>query len=75
MAETGSSMVAAEKIRHALHEKRLSQRALARRTGMSVQRLHRRMKGETPFRLEELTEVAEVLEMPVSALMGEEETG
>ena len=58
--------VAAEMKRH-----RLSQAGLAQHLGISQAAVSSRLRGVTPWRVDELRVVADVLNVPMSALLGE----
>lgn len=73
MTANVSSELVAQKVRRALIERGLSQRGLARQTRIPIQRLNRRLCGETPFKIDEITEIAEALQMPVAELLEEED--
>jgi transcriptional regulator with XRE-family HTH domain len=60
------------RIQAKLRARRCTRRTLASRIGMSEWALGRRMLGRVPFRTPELREVAEVLDVPLSELLGEE---
>jgi transcriptional regulator with XRE-family HTH domain len=59
----------AGEIRAEMARRRLSGRELARRTGKSAPYWSRRMTGEVAFDLDDLEEVAGLLDVPVSRLL------
>lgn len=59
-------------VRAEMARKRLSQSALAERLNLTQQMLSRRISGQLAFRVDELHEIAAVLGVPVSDLIGEE---
>lgn len=59
-------------VRAEMARRNLSQKDLAERLAMSQSGLSYRLAGKTVFDIDELTRVAEVLEVPVSALLAEQ---
>jgi len=49
-----------------------TQTTLAELIGMTQQAFSRRMTGQTPFTLDELGRIASALDVPLSALVGDE---
>jgi len=49
-----------------------SRQPLAELLGVSRMGIHRRLSGETPFRADELSKIAEHIGVPISRLLGEE---
>lgn len=66
---------AAEELRAVLARRRMSGAELARRTGMKQPYLSRRMTGEVPFDLDDLEIIARELEVSVTQLLADAETG
>lgn len=62
-------MRVAEEIRAAMARRRISQSALAGAIGRSQSGVSRRLKGETPFDVNELVAIARVLDVPVAQLL------
>lgn len=59
----------AAKVRARLSERRMSQRALARRLSRGEVYVSRRLRGEVPFSAVELAHVAQILDVPVERLL------
>lgn len=51
--------------------RRVGQEEIAARLGLSQASVSRRIRGVTPFELDELPQVADLLDLPVSALIGD----
>nr|WP_146177648.1 helix-turn-helix transcriptional regulator [Sphaerisporangium cinnabarinum] len=68
VATSPTSSVAAQ-VRAELARHRVSGRELARQTGLDPQYWWRRLSGKTPLNVEDLVQVAAVLNVPVSALV------
>ncbi|WP_372457193.1 helix-turn-helix domain-containing protein [Mycobacterium intracellulare] len=68
LAERVGANVRAEMARH-----KVSQVALAEQLDMAQQALSRRISGQTAFKVDELHRVAEILGVPTSVLMGDEQ--
>lgn len=64
--------IAADVIRVELARKRANQGQLAELLGLSQPAIHRRMSGKVPWRISELTQVAEYLGVTVSALLADD---
>ncbi|MGR6523868.1 helix-turn-helix domain-containing protein [Rhodococcus erythropolis] len=69
--KTSPSQLIAQNVRAEAARHRVSQRVLAHKLGMRQQSLSQRLLGRVSFRAEELEVIAQVFDMPVSALMGE----
>lgn len=67
MEQTPTQRVA-EQIRAILGRRQLSRRWLAREVDMPVTSMNRRLRGDQPFTVDELTAVARVLEVPTTSL-------
>lgn len=59
-------------VRAEMARRKLSQTALAERLNVTQQKLSRCISGQQAFRVDELHEVAEALDISVSELIGEE---
>jgi transcriptional regulator with XRE-family HTH domain len=59
-------------VRAELARQRRSQRELQQHLGISRVTLYRRLSGESPFDVDELRKIAELLHVSVSDLLGEE---
>lgn len=66
--DTAARRIAGE-VRAEMFRQRVSQRELARRTGLLQQRLSRRLTGDVEFRASELETIAEALDVPVSRFL------
>lgn len=62
----------AEEIRVLLARRKMSGAELARRTGITQSTMSRRMTGETPFDMDDLEAIAEVLQIDVTDLIPRE---
>lgn len=62
-AETG------ENVRAEMARRRVTQMALARQIGLSQSAVSARLKGKTPFDINELCLIASVLDVPLAALL------
>lgn len=69
MAADQDAIRVANNIRAEVARRRLSQVKLAEQVGIRQQALSRRLNGTTPFRIDELARIAEVLDMPLSELV------
>lgn len=69
MAADQDALRVANNIRAEVARRRLSQVKLAEQVGIRQQALSRRLNGTTPFRIDELARIAEVLDMPLSELV------
>lgn len=67
MEQTTTQRVA-EQIRAILGRRQLSRSWLARELGMPVTTMNRRLRGDQAFTVDELTDVARVLEVPITSL-------
>ena len=67
---TATARVAAT-IRAELARRRIPQTIVAERLGMSQPSLSRRLTGDTPFDVNELAIVAEILGIPLATLIGD----
>jgi transcriptional regulator with XRE-family HTH domain len=72
MNATTTGATVSERIRRRLIDLDKTQAALAREVGMRDAKLSRRMCGDVEFRADELTRIAEALDMPVAELLDEE---
>ncbi len=72
MEQTTTQRVAGQ-IRSILGRRQLSRRWLAGEIGMPVTSMNRRLRGEQPFTVDELTAVARVLEVPTTSLFPADE--
>jgi len=70
-AETELTMAVAAEVRAEMARQRVSQVALAERLGWIQQRLSRRMTGEVPFAVPELSAVADELGVPITKFLPE----
>lgn len=61
--------IAAAEVRAELARRRIPQSALAYTLKMSEVSISRRLRGETPFDINELVAVAEFLQVPVTRLL------
>lgn len=61
----------AANVRAEMARSKRTQAALAHDIGMKQQALSRRLAGITPFTIDELGRIAEVLEVPLHGLVGE----
>lgn len=61
------------KVRTELQRHGITQRELGRKLNMSHASVNRRLRGATPFRVDELERVAEVLEVTVAELLVDED--
>lgn len=59
-----------EEIRVVLARRKMSQAELARRIGENPKNFSRRMTGEVGLSLDQLQDIAEVLQVPVTSLLG-----
>lgn len=66
---------AASVIRFRAAQRRVSQGAIAERLGLSQQAISDRFLGKTPFDINELTTISELLDLPISDLLGELPSG
>jgi transcriptional regulator with XRE-family HTH domain len=64
------SQRAARRLRGALAENRISQTAFARAMHLPQQTLSRKVNGQTPFTIDELEHVAEILGLQLDAVLG-----
>ncbi|MFZ2172766.1 MAG: helix-turn-helix transcriptional regulator [Rhodococcus sp. (in: high G+C Gram-positive bacteria)] len=64
----------ADNVRGEAARKRISQRQLGEAIGLSQQSLSRRLLGRTAFDVNELSAIAEYLDIPVSTLISENST-
>lgn len=64
----------ASNIRAEMARRRVSQREVAERLGVSQQSLSYRLTGRTPFDVGELAAIADVLGVTAASLLGEPET-
>lgn len=64
------SQRAAAEVRASLARSMVSQRALARHLRISESSLSRRLRGATPFSIDELAAIAELLEVDLTELLG-----
>ena len=71
MSESPTQRVAST-LRGKLAERRISGAELARRLGWSQQATSRRLTGSTPITVDELTEIARVLDVPITTLFTDE---
>lgn len=69
MTQTLSGAVAAN-IRAELARQRVSQAQVAERLGLSQAAVSRRLSGQTPFEIDEVAEVASLLDVAPSHLLG-----
>ena len=69
MAADQDAIRVANNIRAEVARRRLSQVKLAEQVGIRQQALSRRLNGTTPFRIDELARIAEVLDIPLSELV------
>ena len=69
MAADEDAIRVANNIRAEVARRRLSQVKLAEQVGIRQQALSRRLNGTTPFRIDELARIAEVLDIPLSELV------
>jgi transcriptional regulator with XRE-family HTH domain len=65
---TTGNLVASE-VRAELGRQRISGSALAKSLGMSQAGISRRLRGEVPFDVDELSAIAALLNVPLSALL------
>ncbi|MYV30348.1 helix-turn-helix domain-containing protein [Rhodococcus sp. DSM 6344] len=70
--KTSPSQRIAQNVRAEAARRRISQRVLAQKLGMQQQSLSQRLLGRVSFRAEELDIIAQVFDLPVSELMGEQ---
>ena len=56
-------------VRAEMARRGLSQAALAQRLNVSQTAISKRLRGETPFDINELTRIAEVLDVPLDTLL------
>lgn len=61
----------ADEVRAAMARRRLSQTKLAKAMGMSQPAMNRRIRGEIPFDVVELTAIAKILDVPVTTFLPE----
>lgn len=57
------------RVRDLLRERGLSDSAMARELGFSQPYMSRRMRGDVPWRVDELTQIATFLNVPVTELL------
>lgn len=69
MTATDKAQRVADNIRAEVARRRLSQVKLAEQVGIRQQALSRRLTGSTPFRIDELARIAEVLDIPLAELV------
>lgn len=69
MTQRTTGGATAETVRVELAKRGMSGRALARATGMAPSRVHRLLRGDYPFTVEELGDVAAVLDLPLTAFL------
>lgn len=69
MASTLSEKISSE-LRAELARQRLSQAEVALAMGRSQAYLSRRLSGDIPFDVDDLAQLAEILGVPVAALLG-----
>lgn len=71
MATITPSAIVAANIRAEMGRRLTSQAYLADRMGRTQQFLSRRLTGQTNFTIEEIAQIAAILSVPVSVLLGE----
>ena len=64
------SPLVAEEVRAWLGRRRITQTALARALGLSQPAVSNRLKGTTPFDVNELATTAQLLDIPLERLLG-----
>ena len=71
MSNQTPSLRVADSIRAEMARRRISQKELAERVGMTQPAVSRRLSGEVVFAVDELPTFAEALGVPVSTLLGD----
>ena len=72
MATTPSAATGAN-VRAEMARRQITQMELARQLGLSQAAISARIKGRTPFDINELTAIARVLDVPLDALLPDPE--
>lgn len=68
---TGLSDIVAANVRAEMARRKISQRALAEKAGISQPQIYRRLRGELAFDVDELGAIANALGIDVRALLPE----
>lgn len=71
MTTTSPSAIVASNVRAEMGRTRTAQAVIAKKMGRTQQFVSRRLTGQTPFTLEEIAEIAAILDVPVATLLGE----
>lgn len=66
---TTPNTVTGANVRAEMARKRISQEAVGQALGLSQASVSARLRGVTPFRIDELTRLSELLDVPLDALL------